>query len=761
MLPFAFTIFAGAFLLFAVEPLIGKYILPWFGGGPGVWTACLLFFQTALLAGYAYAHLSASRLTVRRQVLVHLVLLTLAVVLLPVVPGPQWKPIDGTHPVARILLLLGATVGLPFFVLAGTGPLLQRWFSAAWPGRSPYRLYALSNAGSLLALLAYPFYFERAYSRQDQALLWSLGLGLFALGCLWCGGRMWRRAPAIAPEISAASTAAAAPAPRAAVLDRLLWFVLAAVASILLLATTNKLCVDIAVVPFLWILPLALYLLSFIVCFDHPRWYSRGLFSALFAAGALLDVYLLRVHNDASLGLQIAGYSAALFFACMVCHGEIYRLRPAPAQLTSFYLSIAAGGAAGGLFVAVAAPLIFNDYFEFQIGLWLLTYLIGMLAFRARSRALVFGTGAGLLAAALLVPALSIRRLDPEPWAFAYWAQLTELGELHWEVVAFLLAGFLLGTIGRRGWVRDWQPRTGNFLMLYALALGAILLAQIHDDAQLAYATSRDFYGVLKIFEHDRDKPEQHNFRLVHGSTTHGLQFVDFPQCTWPTSYYGPSSGLGLAIAHLELSHPRRIGLVGLGTGTVASYGQSRGSVRIYEIDPQVERIARTRFTYLEHSAARIDVIMGDARLSMERELAHGEPQHFDVLVLDAFTSDAIPVHLLTAEAFATYLQQLEPNGVIAVHISNRYLDLRPVVENLARHFHLYSATISDHPPEKDWWLFPTRWVLVTRNSALLANDEIMDETLPPDLSPDHVGLWTDDHTSLFEILRSPVRRGQ
>ena len=522
MLPFAFTIFAGAFLLFAVEPLIGKFILPWFGGGPGVWTACLLFFQTALLAGYAYAHLSATRLTPRRQVVLHLVLLAVALALLPIVPGANWKPIDGSNPVARILLLLAATVGVPFFVLAATGPLVQRWFSQALPDRSPYRLYALSNAGSLIALLAYPFYFERVYSRQTQALLWSVGLGVFALGAVWCARQVWKL-PAAGP--APAPTTPESPAPAAARVpftDRLLWFGLAAVASILLLATTNKLCQDVAVVPFLWILPLALYLLSFILCFDHPRWYARGLFAALFAAGTLIDAYLLYARNDAPLGLQIVCYVSTLFAACMVCHGEIYRIRPPAAQLTSFYLHIATGGAVGALFVAVAAPLVFDDYFELQAGLWLLTYLVGVVAFRTRSRALAFGTAAGALLAGLLIPGFKAYTLSSiEPPAIAYFEETLTLLREQWALVAFLVAAFLLGVAGRRIWLREWRPRTGNFLMLFSVAVGAVMLAQIHDDTRYAFATSRDFYGVLKIFEHDTDSETLHNFRLVHGSTSH------------------------------------------------------------------------------------------------------------------------------------------------------------------------------------------------------------------------------------------------
>ncbi|HVU25403.1 MAG TPA: fused MFS/spermidine synthase [Opitutus sp.] len=754
MLPFAFTIFAGAFLLFAVQPLIGKFILPWFGGGPGVWTTCLLFFQVVLLGGYCYAHLTATRLTPRRQVLLHLVLLAAALALLPIVPGAAWKPAGSADPIGRILLLLAVCIGAPYFVLSATGPLMQQWFSLTQPGRSPWRLYALSNTGSLLALLSYPFFFERFFSRQAQAGLWSTALFLFAAGCLWCGLRVWQTAapaaacvPSPPPDTSAdATNADAAPPP----LDRLLWFTLPAVASILLLATTNKLCQDLAVIPFLWILPLSLYLLSFIVCFDHPRWYRPGLFSALFALGALTDVYLLVAGHDARLPQQVAGYSATLFAACMLCHGEVFRLRPAPARLTSFFLHIAAGGAAGGFVVAVIAPLLFDRFLELQIGLWLLSYLGGVLSFRRRSVALAAGTALGVLASVIVIPALKAAGRDPDPEGFFPQVGAYLGGE--WPLLAFLAVAFLAGFVDGRGWVRTWTMRTGFFVMLFSLVLGLRLFAQIREDSRTAVSTSRDFYGVLKVFDHHPEEPAQHYYTLVHGVTSHGLQFTEFPQCTWPTTYYGNTSGLGLALEALA-GAPRRIGMVGLGTGTIAAYGHTGDTIRFYEIDPQVAHLARTRFTYLQRSVAHIDVVMGDARLSMERELAEHRPQAYDLLALDAFSSDAIPVHLLTVEAFAVYLRHLKPGGVIAVHTSNRYLKLRPVVENIARQLGLESVAIADNPPERHWWVFRSTWILVSRNHALLAQSDIQAAASPPDPEP-ALGVWTDDHASLYDVLR-------
>ena len=754
MLPFAFSIFSGAFLLFAVQPLVGKYILPWFGGGPGVWATCLLFFQTLLLGGYAYAHFSATRLTPRRQAGLHLALLAVALLLLPIIPGAHWRPQGDEDPTWRILLLLTASVGLPYFVLSATGPLMQQWFSQAQPGRSPYRLYALSNLGSLLALLGYPFYFERVFTRQTQANLWSIGLGIFALGCVWCAVRLWKTAPAVSPlqpDAAPSSTEIAETAPP--FLDRLLWFSLAGVASIILLATTNKLSQDVAVVPFLWVLPLSLYLVTFILCFDHPRWYSRELFSALFALGALVDIYLLFAGHNARLPQQIIGYSGTLFAACMLCHGELFQLRPSPRHLTSFYLHIAAGGAAGAFFVAIVAPLVFSRYLELQIGIWLLTYLVGALAFRHRSLALAFGTAAGAFAATFILPFLEATASRSGDRSFSViFQQIRAFYAEHWSFIAFLAAAFLIGVLDRRGFVRQWQLRVGNFLMLFSVGIGILFVAQVRKDSASAITTMRNFYGVLKVFEYNRDLPDQHYHSLVHGVTSHGLQFASPPQSKWATTYYGPTSGVGHAIDHLPAREPWHIGLVGLGTGTVAAYGRAGDRVRVYEIDPQVEELARSRFTYLEDTPAEVHVVMGDARLSMEHELERNEPQHFDVLALDAFSSDAIPAHLLTVEAFSAYFAHLKPNGILAIHTSNRYLDLQPVVETAAAHFGYSTVTISDSPDDKNWWLFRSTWVLVTKNEAILGNEPLLLGAEP--VSDRKVSLWTDDHTSLYEILK-------
>ena len=755
MLLYALTVFTGAFLLFQVQPLIGKFILPWFGGSPGVWSACLLFFQTLLLGGYAYAHLLTTRVRPVRQGVVHLVLLVAALTFLPIIPADTWRPGPAENPTWRILLLLAATLGLPYFVLSATGPLLQRWFSQTHAGVSPYRLYALSNFGSLLALLSYPFVVETALTRQAQAWSWSAGLAFFVVICGACAWRLRRRAQ-VDPRLAAVTIPGEAEAQaRPTPTDQTLWIVLPAVASTLLLAVTNKLCQDVAVIPFLWVLPLALYLLTFILCFDHSRWYHRGFFTALLTLAIGVICYLLHEGNSAPLAYQVSGYTVLLFAACMVCHGELYRLKPAPVHLTRYFLSISAGGALGGIFVALAAPYLFSQYLELHIGVWALAYVVGVVALVRRIRTLAIAPFFGLLLIALVLPALEVQH--PEGWLdwLRLYAREQKIFFLNYwkEALALLVAFVLCFGDRRRGWSREWHPRQAGYPLLLSFGLGIVLVMQAGQQDSTALAGGRNFYGTLHVFEYNAHEPRAHYHLLRHGGTTHGLQFLAHPQSTWPTSYYARSSGVGLAVAHLPVERQRRVGVVGLGTGTMLAYGREGDVFRLYEINPAVERIARSHFTYLADSQARVDLVMGDARLSMENELARGEAQQFDLLVLDAFSSDAIPVHLLTREALAIYLQHLAPGGVVAVHISNRYLDLQPVIAHLADDAGLAMAVIQDDPGD-EWWSYRTTWVLLAPDRAFLAAEAIADVTDDPKPREPDVGLWTDEYASLFSILR-------
>jgi len=684
MFAFSLTIFWGAFLLFLVQPLIARFILPWFGGGPAVWTTCMLFFQLLLLGGYAYAHFSISRLTPRRQVITHLVLLALAVALLPITPGDAWKPTDGSHAAGHILLLLLGCLGLPYLVLSATGPLLQAWFSKANPGVSPYRLYALSNVGSLLALLIYPFYLEPQLSRQAQADGWSWGLAIYAGLTAWCGLKVWKSAAADGETSKSAEEEAPASAWR-----KLLWFALPACGVMLLLAITNKLCQDIAVVPFLWVLPLSLYLLSFIISFDSPRWYHRAFWIPLLAVllGLVVqNLYKAESHPDITPLATL--YLGTLFVACMVCHGEVYRLRPGASRLTGFYLSLSAGGAAGGLFVALVAPFVFPDYFELHLALF--------------------------LTAALVLVVLRQDSTLPLREGRARWA---------WAV---------------------------PFVALAALGYGLADVATTSLRGSLS--TTRGFYGVLKVNDNDAGNDGLHHLTLQHGATIHGLQYVDPEKRTDPSSYYTSTSGIGRLLRAHKPGGGRRVGAIGLGCGTLAAWGRAGDTFRFYEINHDVAHLATSTFTYLKDSKAKTELVMGDARLSMELEAN----QQYDVIVLDAFSSDAIPVHLLTLEAFDHYQRHLKPDGVIVVHVSNRYLDLHPVVYRIADKIGFPAITIDDNDTAyEDAGFYGSDWIIMTRNQVLLQQPLLKDVTKETVEFPARIMYWTDERSDLLSILAS------
>ncbi|KAF0179026.1 MAG: hypothetical protein FD161_1519 [Limisphaerales bacterium] len=685
MLPFALTIFTGAFLLFLVQPLIGKYILPWFGGTPGVWTTCMLFFQLVLLGGYAYAHFLSRWLKPRGQAVVHLALLLVSLAVLPIVPAEMWKPKPGDAPITHILLLLGATIGLPYFVVSTTGPLMQSWFSHLNPGKSPYRLYALSNIGSLLALLAYPFLIEPRLPRKLQALSWGWGLIAYVAFAAWCVWLVWKRG--VAEEIPASGVAAEEePAEPPSLRQKFLWLALPACASALLLATTNKLTQDVAVIPFLWILPLSLYLLTFILCFDAQRWYWRPIFLPAMLGCFGWLIYVLANINDVGIGWQVPAFCLTMFVACMACHGELYALKPHPRWLTSFYLMISVGGAVGGFLVAVVAPHVFHTYAE--------------LAWSCAACAVLVW----------LVCLPNFRAPDFQWWRFHAW-----------------MAGSLV-----------------------AMAVCLAFYIQSKERDNVVEAT-RNFYGAMSVLEYGADTPGSRYLLLQHGRITHGFQLTDPDQRRRITSYYGEQSGIALAIRNFPRPQ-KRIGVVGLGTGTTAAFGEKGDYVRIYEINSEVLRIATNHFTFIKDTRAlggTVDVIMGDARLSMESE----EPQRFDVLALDAFSSDAIPVHLLTKEAVAIYGKHLAPDGVLAIHISNRYLDLEPVVENVAKEFGYQRLSISDGDGEKDWWIYSSTWVLLSKNQDLMTLIASRTESAKSEPSTKTVPLWTDDYASLLPIM--------
>ena len=682
--PFAFTIFAGAFLLFLIQPLIGKFLLPLFGGAPGVWTTCLLFFQSLLLGGYLYAHLSTKWLSVRSQAILHLSLIVTAISLPPIAPPPGWKPDNLGDPTPQILSILLRTIGLPYLALAGTGPLLQHWFSRKHPDASPYRLYSLSNLGSLLALVSFPLFLEVQFNRKINAVLWGWGLVVYAISCVVCVKSFWRFTLE-SPSTSISRAPRNSNSAPLSLYQRLLWLLLPASASALLMATTNKICQDVAVVPLLWLLPLGLYLLSFIICFDNPLWYKRMPFYVLVMISWFGIQWLLTQGAGVSILVSVSILSSGLFLCCMVAHGELYRLKPLPSQLTEFYLSISAGGVLGGIFVAVIAPLVFHDYSEWRFGL----------------------LASGLLF--LVVLARDLKQIK------------------HPKLTFCVCVGLLIGlvTLCRTVWT-----------------------ANSNLEAVKVYE-SRNFYGRLTIEKSGDETTGQGCFRLIHGKTVHGMQFFR-PSDNVPTLYYAEDSGVGLTFAALSQAN-RRVGVIGLGIGTLVTYGRPGDYFRYYEIDPEVIRLAKARFTCLANTTSKVEVSVGDARLSLTGESG----QNFDLLVLDAFSSDAIPVHLLTREAFITYGRHLKTNGVIAVHISNHYLDLESVLINVAKHFDYRVLVVENGNLSKKWWVSPSTWVLLSRNESFMSDPNLEIASRPAKKYTASIPLWTDDFVSLFQIIKS------
>ncbi|HEX4143812.1 MAG TPA: fused MFS/spermidine synthase [Pirellulales bacterium] len=724
---YASTIFVSAFLLFEVELLVSLYILPWFGGSPAVWNTCLLFFQTTLLAGYVYAHVSEHYFSPRLRTLVHLALLGAALATLPIAPSDSWKPADSDHPILRILTLLSACVGVAFFVLSSTGPLVQAWFSQTMPGRSPYRLYSLSNVGSLLALLSYPFLVEPALDGATQSLWWSIGFVLFVI---LCGTACWQTArlrglaaaaPAASPE-AATETAAADERPPS-LARRLGWLALPAFASMLLPATTNHVCQDVASIPFLWVMPLSLYLLSFIIAFDHERWYRRlpyglGAMTAIYLTAGMYSPgvwsagWLGTVHQwiwggtsgewmaSFSLPLELACEFSTLFFICMLCHGELFRLRPAPRYLTSYYLMIAAGGPVGGVFVALIAPTLFSSYVEWKLGIVGGFILAAVITFALAGRSAASGSP------------------GPRP---------KFIGTLRLAGVLVALAAlFEIGQLMRGD---ELSTRT--------------ILAQV-----------RNFYGVLAVADENADNPTEHAHVLFHGMTNHGMQLVNAELRQTPIAYYIPESGIGQVLRYYGRQKTLRVGIVGQGAGALAVYlGGPGHTMRFYEINPEVPRLAEEYFTYLSDARERgatIELVLGDARLTLERELV--EPQAFDVLALDAFSGDSIPNHLLTQEAFEIFIQHLAPGGAMIVHISNRYLDLAPVVYGLAEHFGLPAKRIFSVDAKHGGW--GADFIILSHNQEMLDSLHLVEGTLPRDPPQPPFPLWTDQKHNLLEALR-------
>ena len=629
------TVFLGSFLLFLIQPVLGKDLLPWFGGSAGVWTTTMLFFQVVLLLGYLYAHW-ANRW-------IHVGLLAASCLFLPVAPSFAQQPAG--DPSLQIALLLTKSIGLPYFLLASTSPLVQTWRSSEKPRAGAYRLYALSNLASLIALLLYPVLIEPWIPMRRQLLIWSVGYGIFV---------------ALSAASALGSHAQAQKTSGAATPDRLLWIALAACPSVLWLAMANTLSQNLAPVPLLWVLPLGIYLLSLVVCFDHERWYRPEWFRfALPVCWVVMGYGLLRPTPMFGLKMQVALFAAALFLCCMFCHGELVRRKPPSAQLTEFYVMLAVGGAIGGVFVGVIAPRLFDRFLELPIGI----------------------TGCVILAMRLL-----------------------------------------------------YRFTARHVVRLAIVGTAAVVLASQFNDAQdHTLVRTRNFYGALQVSEHGGLRV------LSSGVVQHGSQFADPERGRHATAYYGPGSGAALAIRAMA-DRPLRVALIGLGAGALAVYARPGDLYRFYELNPTVIALARTTFRYLGESQGQIETVADDGRLALARE-PHAS---FDLVILDAFSGDSIPAHLLTREAFALYFDRLKPGGIVAVHITNRYVDLEGVVRSEADR-----ALVIENPANLGEGIQDAVWVVLTANQQAIQK---LKPAARPSSSP--LRVWTDDYSNLFQVLR-------
>jgi SAM-dependent methyltransferase len=674
----ALAIFLDSFLLFLIEPILGKQLLPLLGGSAAIWTTCLVFFQTSLLLGYLCAHFFATRIKLRAQSRVYMLILGAAVVQLGATLG--YRPTASTaHPVFSVFWLLSMLIGIPFLALSAANPLLQSWYGYTTKRGelvSPFHLFAISNLGSLLALLVYPFVIEPRITLHRQVVAWSLGFLVFVLLCLMIH---WSRSFATGHQKSAETDGGTTPG----VDERLLWLLLGACGSLLLCAVTNYLSQNVAAVPLLWILPLSVYLLSFIVAFNGqtiwPRWLAFGLLLvALGAAGTTLYKY---GETETKLRLAVIPiFCTILFILCLFCHGELYRLRPSARHATSFYLYISAGGAVGAFFVGVVAPSVFSANYELMWGLVLVS---------------------GLAAAVSWKRSVPLR--------------------LFWSA----------GTVG----------------------LVVLFTVHVRTVRRDTIVRARSFYGALRVTENPirvgpyRVGPGTVRI-LYNGTIEHGMQLYGSGWRSLPTTYFGLNSGIGLALRFCCGGAPRRVGVIGLGVGTLAAYGRANDVFRFYEINPLVEDIARNQFSYLSDSRASIQVVLGDARNSLATEV----PQQFDVLAVDAFTGDAIPAHLLTTQALELYRRHLKPGGILAVHVTNRYLDLAPVVQQLAAHAGLPSVLVVSGS-DSSTAIHRADWVLVSDNTQFFSRPEVAAVGGTYHAKTD-LSLWTDDYSSLLPVLR-------
>lgn len=655
---------------------MAKRILPWFGGSAAVWSTCLVFYQCVLLAGYAYADALTRKLSLGTCVVVHIAIVFVSLFFLPIGPGDSWRTPDVSRPTGQMLQILLASIGLPFGLLSSTSPLLQAW-TARVGSRVPYWLFAVSNLASLCALLSYPLIVEPTLTLQAQTRIWSSLYLLFT--ALLIGTGLLSMRSARQRDVKQDSGEEETNGRRyVLVSDYLMWFALSACGATLLLAITNHLAANVAAAPLLWVLPLAVYLLTFVVTFRGSRRPLNQMIWLRLLAVALgiLAYAIFDVNAIQAVQINIPIFLGGLYICCYYLHAELYARRPGPSHLTGFYLSVAAGGAAGAFSVGLVAPEIFSGVYEL-------------------------------------------------PVVLALTAGLTTL--LVWQRSAWPLRALWGGVCA---------------------CMVATVISNVHAYRENTLSLRRSFYGSLRVVQSPRAGPEQTR-TLFHGTIEHGAQYIHLPKRLQAGTYYGPDSGIGILLRRYPKS-PKRVGVIGLGTGTIAAFGQAGDAFRFFEINGQVSDIAQSLFTYLRESKARTDVVEGDGRLA----LAHDTGLPYNVLILDAFSGDAIPVHLLTAEAMRMYRNHLAADGVIVIHVSNDFLDLPPVVTSLAEGAKMECVLIHDSGDSSEGTL-PSDWMLLTANGKLLDDLGLRARATPVNMPPG-LALWTDDYNNLLQILKTP-----
>jgi len=684
---FLITIFLSSFLLFQIQPILAKMALPFFGGGASIWTACMLFFQLFLLFGYLYSHCLTKLTNLNHQIIIHSTLIGISLFLLPITPFTGGTSLDWQAPQLKIISSLFFGIGFPYFLLSATAPLIQKWYSCIPTNTTPYRLYSLSNLASLLALLSYPLLIEPNMTNQIQSYGWSIGYVIFALFILSTGYHLFGvQLKYSQPQKNSESTTEE----QKGLSSKVLWLLFSAVSVTLMVSTTNAMTQNIPPTPFLWILPLCIYLLSYIICFNNDRWYVRKYWFILFACCSLATVFMFFIGTQFGIATQVAIYSLILLVACMVCHGELARLKPNKSQLTLFYLIMAIGGVFGSIFTSIIAEYIFIQYYEFPLALALVYLLFSSTIFKENNDKI-----------------LSKQKVRQN--------------------------NFLSAT---------------SMIALLAFSLYFINLNNIYSQDNVH--NSRNFYGTLAVKDFKNNK--QPSRMLFDGATSHGTQFLSPQNRDIPTSYYRLGTGVSLALQQYDALGSKNVGIIGLGTGTLASYGKPGDNFTFYELNPDVKTAANDYFSYLSNSKAKISVKLGDARVTLQNELTKNGSQQFQILVVDAFSSDSIPVHLLTLEAFQLYWKHLTDDGSLVLHISNNHLDLLPLVATLAENigknmFHFYSA--SDENNEHT-----AEWIIVTNNNDIIEDEAIKSRATYFKLTEEQRILWTDEYSNLLSVIK-------